>query len=210
VDIQPPASAGPSYLSGWRPTPPEEYSLENDPNSGWSGSPLIVKGTQGQKKALKKARRVAAGIPPNGHKKPVSKFTPVASTKPRKVRDADDNGDSTDSVSSSDDETFTVDKSTVDKDRFPLDEGQTTDTSALGNSPETPISQLSSLASNNETTLLSSAPDYEREEPVPTTPEDVRRMIVDVNLPESSSSLDESHISSLSLDDTHIPDDPTK
>jgi hypothetical protein len=35
-------------------------------------------------------------------------------------------------------------------------------------------------------------------------------MIVDVNLPESSSNLDESHISSLSLDDTHIPDDPAK
>jgi hypothetical protein len=167
VDIQPPASAGPSYLSGWRPTPPEEYSLENNPNSGWSGSPLIVKATQGQKKALKKARRVAAGIPPNGHKKPVSKFTPIASTKPRKVREANDNGDSTDSVSSSDDETFTVDKSPADKDHFPLDEGQTTDTSALGNSPETPISQLSSLALNNETTLLSSAPDYKREEPVP-------------------------------------------
>jgi hypothetical protein len=206
MDNQPPASARPSYLSGCQPTPPEEYSLENDLNQGWSGSPLIVKATQGQKKALKRARWVT-GIPPNRHKKPVSQLTPVASTKPQKVRDPDDDGDTTNSVSS-DGETLPIEKRRFPS--IPFDEGQMTDTSALGNSPETPISQLSLLALNNKTTLLSSAPEYECEVPMPTTLEEVRHMLVDVNFPESSSNLDESNISSLSLDDTHIPNDPTK
>jgi hypothetical protein len=181
----------------------------DDPSQGWFGdAPLAKKAIQGQKKALKRERRIAAGIPPNGHKKPVSSKPIVLSSKPRKIRDSDDDGDTTDSVSNSDGEEFTVEKTRFPS--VPFDEGLMTDTSALGNSPETPISQLASLASNHETTLLSSAPDHEHEIPVPTTPDYVRAILVDVHLPATSSNPDEPHLSSLSLDDTHIPDDSTK
>ena len=190
--------------------PPGTSSRGGEPGNGWE-FPDAVKLTQGQKKALKRARQVAAGINPNGHKKPVSTFNPIASNKPRKIRDPEDDGDSTDSVSDSaeDGEIAPTIASVLAWPSAPFDEGQTTDTSALGNSPETPISQLSSLVSHHETQLLSSA-EYEAEIPIPTTPEDVRRMLVDSNLPESSSNLDESKIQLLNLDNTHHPDNPTK
>jgi hypothetical protein len=197
------------FSSGLSASMHASTSRVDDPSQGWFGdAPLAKKATQGQKKALKRERRIAAGIPPNGHKKPVSSKPIVLSSKPRKIRDSDDDGDTTDSVSNSDGEEFTVEKTRFPS--VPFDEGLMTDTSALGNSPETPISQLASLASNHETTLLSSAPDHEHEIPVPTTPDYVRAILVDVHLPATSSNPDEPHLSSLSLDDTHIPDDSTK
>jgi hypothetical protein len=73
-----------------------------------------------------------------------------------------------------------------------------------------PISQLSSFVSNHKTQLLSSVPKYKHEIPVPTTLDEVHRMLVDSTLPASSSTLNETKISSLNLDNTHIPNDPPK
>ena len=202
VDDTPPPLAGPSQGHGSTAPPPPE----SDPSGGWL-FPVIVKPTPSQKRALKRARRVASGIPPDGFKKPVSKFIPVVTNKPRRVRDSDDDGDSTDSVSCSDEDSEIP---TVEHSRFPsvpFDEGQTTDTSHLGNSPDTPLSQLSSSVISHETQLLTSAPEYEREIPIPTTPEEVRAVLKDRHLPASSSNPDEPPISSLNLNDTHNTDD---
>jgi hypothetical protein len=94
---------------------------------------------------------------------------------------------------------------TIDKSHFssvPLQEEQITDNSTLGNSPETPISQIPSLPMNNKSTLLSATPDNKCLVSLPPILEGIGAMLVDINIGKSSSLINESYISLLNLDDT--------
>ena len=72
---------GPSHGHDSIAPSPGDDSLELDPSGRWLFQ-IVTKRTQALKRVLKRARQVTSGIPPDGHKKPISKFIPIVSNKP--------------------------------------------------------------------------------------------------------------------------------